>query len=378
MINRTQIHTEFSELVGFRNENEITLTPSLNNSISGLYVNDLGGISLQDIHSAGFLKADLTHEETVSEYLEKIYNAEIDKMLLNFLAKKDKVLLLKNLAKNFDLINKSAYDFAEQTGDFVGFMFDFENSQTLVATIEAISLQVSEVQTVKLYLYETNQTAPIKTFDYVVSQPYDKILQEVTDWTIKYQDDNGSGLVFMLGYYEFDPDNILINHQLNETNKAYNIDFEFPQNQKDVLFSPIKIAKENWNFNTATGLYDLPKLDIVIMHNSRGLNARVSFDCDYTDLIIRYKSRFAEMLQIQLAKRIIEDCNFTNEFNHITESNRQNWASAILYYNNLLNGYEFTDEQGNSGRGRGIIDEVIISFEGIDKVCFPKRRNFVL
>jgi len=381
MINKTLIDTELAQLVGYRNENEHTLDVALNVAISGLFVNDLTGISLQAIESAGFLKSDLTPESTVSEYLEKIYNAELNGVLNEFLFKSQTLLRNKAIkSQGFENKFRNTEVSEQDNGRFVGFLMSLANGYNLISTIKRISLQLLEVQNIKIYLYDLLKQEAINIFDFDFTTAKD-VQSKLTDFLLEYQDENSRSKDFLLGYYEFDSSNPLPEHQLNESNKSYQCK-ELTEGACSETFmsKSITIPNDYLNFNAVSGNYDLP---IEAIENCDD-NDYINFDfyktteCDYTDIIIENKLEFAQVLQYQLAKRIISDCLFSNEFNTITESNRSNWNNLILHFNNLLNGYEFTDEFGNSGRKKGMIKELVESFEGIDINCFPKRRKIRL
>jgi len=375
MIDYTKIKTEFAELVGFHEENEISLSASLQNSVSGFYVNDLSGIDLISIEKSVFLKTDLTPENTVSEYLTKIYPDEVQKLVQKFIDKSSEYFYHSKILRNFELLKLTSQNKVEQEGSFNGYFLNLKNSYNLQATIGKLSLQISKAQTVRIFLYEISQKEAVATFDLIVDADYSAIMKTVDDFIIKFRNENKTNLTFLIGYYEYDENNIQ-SFQLDENTEIYE-DTDFCHSDIDFFsYLPVKISNENLNWNGTS--YDLPNFERYSITNGRGLNARFSQECDFTQIIIEYKRYFAETLANQLALRIIQDCNFSKEFNTITESNRVNWSQLILFYNNKLNGYEFEDGQGNSGGQIGLIEEIIRRFEGIDDVCFPKRRNTIL
>jgi len=159
---------------------------------------------------------------------------------------------------------------------------------------------------------------------------------------------------------------------LDSDSQAYNIDYDEPNYSifNNLQFAPCYIASDYLDAN-----YKAPDFQrIAITNQSFGLDAKLKVDCDMTDIIIANKMLFAEALQYMLALRIISDCYYSKEFNSITESNRKSWQSLIIHFNNLLNGYEFVDGQGNSGRKAGLIEEIVTMLEGIDYQCFTRRR----
>lgn len=375
MTDFAKIKTQFAELVGFHEENEISLSANLQTSNSGLYVNDLQGVDLISIEKAGFLKSDLTPENTVSEYLTKIYNDEVQKLTQKFIDKAQIYFQHSEILSDFDLQKQISQNLVEQEGNFNAYILSLRNGFNLVGIIESLSLQINEAQTVKLFLYETSQKTAIATFDLIVDEDYSVIMRDVSDFIIKYRNENKTNLIFLLGYYECDSNNIQP-IQLDATTKIYECENHYSGSNDFLDFQSISIPNENLKWNGTT--YDLPNLDSYNVTNGMGLNARVSLQCDFTSIIIKYKNYFAEALQNQLALRIITDCNFSKEFNAITESNRKNWSNLILYFKNELYGYEFTDADGIPKFQKGILNGIIKRFEGIDKVCFPRMRNLII
>ena len=167
---------------------------------------------------------------------------------------------------------------------------------------------------------------------------------------------------------------------MNENTQAYSIDNNIEITAKEKLnYVPIYVIKDNLIFDVGIGDFIAPTFDdIEIATESAGIDVNVRLECDYTDIFINYKEDFAELLQLFLARRIIVDCLYSNEFNTITESNRKNWTNLNIYFSNLIDGYEFTDEKGNYSTKSGVITNIFKQFEGIDEVCFPKLRKIVL
>lgn len=99
MFNRTRITQEFAGLVGFRpGSNAVKIDPSLMESLSGLYVNDIANTNLSLV--AQILSPD---EISISDYLEKAYSSEVLELLNNFTIFQKQKLFTKELLSNFDI-----------------------------------------------------------------------------------------------------------------------------------------------------------------------------------------------------------------------------------------------------------------------------------
>jgi len=380
MYNFLDIKTAFTGLVGYKEENELTLDAALKQSSSGYYVNDLAGISLQNIKSGMFVKTDLS-QDTVSTYLASIADAELLNLIQNFIKVKEKTLKTQKLVSNFDFIENYQTEKLLQTGGFHGFYFNFKNSKNLYGVLNSVSLQLDATDTVKIYLYDLQTKIPLKTFDYTVGQDLTQEYQDLTNWIVKYQDENGSGRTYLIGYYDYDSSNPLPDHQLSENTQSYRLDFDAKRcDYLNYMFiSPVNVDKNYINYNSTTGVYDLPTVENIVNDSySFGLNARISVDADYTDILVKYVDKFAQALQYQLALRIVNDFLYSNEFNHITESNRKLMQELAVSLENKLIGYSLYSPDGRELQRKGIYTEIVEELEGIDKVIFSKRRKMVL
>jgi hypothetical protein len=299
---------------------------------------------------------------SVKTYLSNIYDSEVKKLIENFILESQKTLKTQKLYNNFDLFNIQNYNELEQNGSFVGVMFYFDEAKNVILELERVSLQISEPQTIKLYLFDCSKKTAIATFDIDVLADFNKVNLLLSNFIMKYQDENESGKTYICGYFQND---------LTRTTKIYEL--ETNRTVDYVHFTPISIDSEHLD-----GV-NLPKLTNICFENrSYGLDFRVSFDVDYTDLILKYYDKFANVLQFQIAKRILEDCLSSNEFNSITESNRNVWTNQILLLNNYLNGYSFQNENIKQGKSIGLMEKLVEQFEGLDDVLFPVRRKMVL
>jgi len=71
------------------------------------------------------------------------------------------------------------------------------NGKNLFAEIQKVSLQLDKPQTVRLFLYSSIQTDPIATFDLSISSDFDKIMTDLSDFLIKYQNENGENIKYL-------------------------------------------------------------------------------------------------------------------------------------------------------------------------------------
>jgi len=103
MVDFEQIYTAGVSLVGFKEENEILLTDQQKTSTSGFYVNTLPGVDLLSVKKTLVVKQDVT-TETVSEYLQRIYNQELHAVIFAFINQKHNAIRAKGIYKEDPLI----------------------------------------------------------------------------------------------------------------------------------------------------------------------------------------------------------------------------------------------------------------------------------
>lgn len=378
MFNVADIITAGSDLVGWResaNSTYTALASQLKTSQSGYYVNDLPGIDF-DIINKG-LSADDT---SVNTYLQRVHESEIAGLVNDFANRAKSKLGSRAILSNFDVVNGVAdvRDLATKNARFVGWLITPRSSNNIQAEITKIGLQLSASQTLKLYLYETSQQAAIKTLDITYSSPLSLQWTALTDWMTNYRGDYGTRQQYLLGYYEYDPDNVVAG-QL--TGSAVEFDFDCGCNNAPrrvfgeyVWITPIEIPNANLNWNgSAYTLPDIDELDDYLCEESRGLFAKINVTCDITDVIVDNISTFAKALQYKIAVRVLEDYLSSKRLNDTTDAKRYREIAEDKrnMYWSVLNGWN--DSTGF--HRRGMIDDIAIDFSRLDDVCLPCQAD---
>jgi len=373
MFTISDIITAGSDLVGWResaNSDYTALSDNLKVSQSGYYVNDLPGVDF-DIINKG-LGDDQTD---VNNYLEAVQKSEITETVNDFVIKAMSKLGSRTLLSNFDVCNGVAdvTDLATKNARFVGWVITPRSSNSIKATITKIGLQLSAAQTLKIYLYETSQQSPIKTFNFSYTTPLSVQWLAVTDFIVKYRG-SGTRQSYLLGYYEYDPDRV-VTGQL--TGSAVEFEFDCGCNNAPrrvfgeyVWIQPIEIANSYLNFSESD--YILPTIDDLTSFycdESRGLFAKINVECDITDLILDNLLVFAKAYQYKMAIRILDDFLSCKNLNYLTDATRyRDFAQGKKdMYWSILNGW--IDNTGL--RRRGLIEDLVLDFSRIDEVCLP-------
>lgn len=374
MFNISEIISSGSDLVGWResaNSDYTALASTLKVSQSGYYVNDLPGVDF-DIINKG-----LSHDQTsVNTYLANVHQSEIADLVNCFVNSAKSNLGSHAILSNFDVTNGIAdyTDLATKNARFVGWVITPRSSNNIKAQITKIGLQLSGAQTLKLYLYETSQQNPIKTFNFAYTTPLSLQWLAVTDFIINYRGTYGTRQKYLLGYYEYDPNNVIAG-QLTES--AVEFDFDCGCNSAPrrifgeyVWIEPIEIP--NNKLNLVGSDYLLPNVDDLSQYHceeSRGMFAKINVTCDITDVILDNISVFSKALQYKIAVRILDDFLASKRLNDTTDGKRfREFAEdkRNMYWS-ILNGWN--DSTGF--RRRGIIDDITVDFSRLDDVCLP-------
>lgn len=372
MFNANTIITNGSDLVGWIQSNAgTTLSDHLKTSTSGLYVNSLPGVDFDIIDDS--LSDDW---DNVNDYLTSVHQSEILELTYRFVSGAKSNLGARDILNNFDVSNGVAdyTDLATKNARFCGIIFNPHTSNNIKTKINKIGLQLSEAETVRLFLYETTQQSAIKTFDFEYSTPLSLQWKAVTDWIANYRGDYGSNQQYLLGYYEHDPNNDQ-SYQL----KGQAVEYEFdcgcsnsPKRHfgKYVDIQPIVI--ENASLNYSGGEYKLPSMNDITSYytgTSYGIFAKINVTCDITDVLVDNINVFAKAFQLRVGIRVLEDYLASKKLNNITDArdNRDFVQKKINIYYNMLNGWN----DASGFRHRGIIDDLTIDFSNIDNVCLP-------
>lgn len=381
MFDVSEIISAGSDLVGWResaNTDYTALSSALKTSQSGYYVNDLPGVDF-DIINKGLSK----DQSSVNTYLANVHQSELTDLVNSFVNRAKSNLGTKAILSNFDVANGVAdyTDLATKNARFVGWVITPRESNTIQAEITKIGLQLNGAQTLKLYLYETSQQTAIKTFDFAYTTPLSLQWLEVSDFIIKYRGTYGTRQKYLLGYYEYDPNNVVAG-QL--TASAVEFDFDCGCNNaprrkfgKYVWIEPIEIPNSKLNLSGSD--YLLPNVkDISEYHcdESRGMFAKINVTCDITDVILDNINVFAKALQYKIAIRVLDDFLASKRLNDTTDGKRfREFAEGKRdMYWSILNGWN--DSTGF--RRRGIIDDIVIDFSRIDDVCLPCENDGIV
>lgn len=349
-------------------------------STSGLWVNGLSSVSFE------YIDANLTDDLTAKQYLENVYEDSVLDILNQFVnrSKQDynsKELLSKqNIAKGVASMN----DRVTQNKRFVGWWLRVNDSNYLKVQISHLGMQTTEIQSdLKIYVYETSQLEPVKTFTFNASKELSLVWQEISDCILQHQSDStGTGQDYLVGYYEKDPDNAK-SYQLQ--GEALYMDFtctgcgKQPNKiyDKYLIARPIEINHQDLNFDSGDDEYNIPQVDNVadyVTNQTYGLLLKINVYCDITEVLCYNKDLFAKALQHAVAVRILHDAYASNRINDISDSKREQVKQFAVKYDSILNGYNNPDGVFI----KGLLSTLSVDFSALDSHCLPCKPGILM
>lgn len=366
------IISEGSDLVGWRQSQKsgrTTLNSNLTTSQTGIYVDALQGIDFDVIEDG--LTEDYAN---VNDYLEAVHQDEIVNLMHQFTSNNKQKLKSRDLLNNFDVTN-GVTDYTEletKNQRFVGWVIKPHFSNNIEVEITSLGLQLSDAQTLKLYLYETSQQDPIETYEFSYTQPLSLQWKDVS-WTMSYRGNYGTRQQYILGYYETDSDE---SRDYPLTGEAVKFEFDCgcgnsPKKYfgRYVEINPVEFPSADLS---GTTLPDLDDITGNYTSHSYGLYAKINVRCDITDVIVDNIDVFAKAYQYMIAVRILEDFLASKRINPTVDSriNRDFVEYAKNVHYNTLWGW--TDSTNRYHRG--LMDDLSIDFSGIDNICLPPDK----
>jgi len=344
-------------------------------SSSGLFVNQNLNVSLEIVESCIPLKTDLTKIETVTNYLERTYKSVVNSLINTFIKECHQRLDISEILANEDTVCYENYEINEQKGDFVGFLIQLKRGNNLQCAIENIQFQLNEIDNFRLYLYDLTKKTAIKTIDIDYLTDFDLLIEILDDFIINSTDSGSSQKRYLLGFYEHNSTNPQT-VQLNPTNEIFEYEKYHIHDKilKDVFVMPVRITKENHKWNGTD--YELPKYNLTnyCSNSLPAFNFRMNIEVDYTNLIVLYKNMFAEIFMYFFAIKILNDCINTLNFNDIIKQNIDSWKELKTEYENKVNGFVLYNEKAQSIVTKGIMEILIYKFSNLNENVFKKQK----
>lgn len=425
MYQENDLQTCVFGLVGFRqnqNPKYPTLTPSLLESVSGLYFQDAhplltienldqaltnydaypyalyvaetvyaegdkirngaGGLvyeSLQNANQGNDPAASPLFWVEVplfAQKLEAVVRSSINKIAAQVFQNKKLRGATKTLIENVQLFdgNGSLQDKEIKLGRFVGFKLLLEDHRDLITVVRRIGTQFSAVNPAfKLYIFHTSQEDPLEVIDLALTK------QNSFEWTridrtLRYlSDEYAPGGSFRIGYYE----DLLVGQAVNRgydfsvspqpcsCNKWHQF---YTQWSRFIRVEPFAVTPEILPAPDGTGAKMWPiESEITYYQKSYGLNLDLSVRCDTTLFLCREKDLFTDALLKQVTVDLLNELAFSVRNNVVAKETRD---LAMYALQNQQNG-----NPGMIKKAEKAIEALDFDLSDLNEACLPCNES---
>ena len=317
--------------------------------------------------------------DPVSALLKSLQRQAITQMVQTFLTTKSLLKESKSLLERRTFFDGAGRINATlQSGQrLVGFEIIPAYSMGVVAKIERIGLQMTGATgKVRVYLFHSSQPDPIQTEDLEFTKQNGGFQWfTMKDWYMPYISmGNDSGGAWYLCYNQAD---------LPEGMECINVAKDWSREPcgtcnigslqgwreltKFLSISPFKVRSSE-TFEDFPELWDI-KDNVYTNTKNYGLNVEVSVYCDLTDFIIRERQMFAQVLQKEMAARVIRMLVFNPDVR--VNRNQSNASQFDLLYE--VDGNPQGRETGLGAELKRAYEALDLDTRGIDRLCLTCR-----
>ena len=317
--------------------------------------------------------------DPVSAWLRSLQRQAITQMVQTFLTTKSLLKESKSLLERRTFFDGAGRINATlQSGQrLVGFEIIPAYSMGVVAKIERIGLQMTGATgKVRVYLFHSSQPDPIQVEDLEFTKQNGGFQWfTMKDWYMPYISmGNDSGGAWYLCYNQAD---------LPEGMECINVAKDWSREPcgtcnigsldgwreltKFLSISPFKVRSSE-TFEDFPELWDI-KDNVYTNTKNYGLNVEVSVYCDLTDFIIRERQMFAQVLQKEMAARVIRMLVFNPDVR--VNRNQSNASQFDLLYE--VDGNPQGRETGLGAELKRAYEALDLDTRGIDRLCLTCR-----
>lgn len=325
MFDSTKVIDGMKHLIGFRDHYDLTEIPALDIDLT----TSESGEFIQDKHPAlrlDILKSIIPENRDFEQFLTEKRNSAIVELLGDICSQKKYEEYAKGTISNQNLIDRYGWlkDTIVNQSRFVGIKFRLKQSVGLSVVIKKIGIQVTEPQTLRLYVYHSSQMEAVTTIDLLIGQGVQWNWKEV-ELKLEAQTENIQGGVWIIGYYQNDLVGQAISYSgLNwitgpcstcdggvSSDKYRNI-------SKYLELRPIYVPANSLN---GIEMFDLDD-SFEMLTDNFGLNFNLSIECDLTNFFIEHRYSLKKALGLKLAHILLKEIMFTQNINYIEENLR--------------------------------------------------------
>ena len=320
-----------------------------------------------------------TQFNPLSAMLKRLQDQAIAKMVQMFLTQKSLLKESKAL-----LERRTFFDGAGRLANtlpsgqkIVGMEITPAYAMGVTARIERIGLQMTGAKgVVRVYLFHSSQVDPIAMADLEYTKENGGFQWfDVKDFVMPYiSEANDSGGAWYLCYCQ--PD-------LPEGMECVNVAKDWSRSPcgtcnpgsltawreltKYINISPFRVHAPE-TFKEYPEMWDIE--DVVYTNTvNYGLNVEVSVYCDLTDFIIRERKMFANVLQMEMAAKVLRML----AYNPSVRVNRNQSNASQFDLIAEVDGYPQGREQGFASELKKMYDALDLDTRGIDRICLTCR-----
>lgn len=248
----------------------------------------------------------------------------------------------------------------------VGFEFVPERSRGVVLSLDKVGVQLTQAQSLTLYLFSSDRSAPVETLAVSYTTP------NSVQWFDLAWNLSGAG-----AYYVCYLQSSLGGQSMNGVNDHiarmsfwdYNIPggythFPFGKHFRVAAFSVDSDASELWDI--ANNRYTLA--------TNYGLNFRLNGRCDYTDFIVEQQDLFKSVIAKMVAADFLRIMAYNPEVN-VNRHERNVDKTQVLY--EIDGDSQGVRPGGISEQLKNAVHAITFDSEGLDRVCLPCKKNGV-
>ena len=320
-----------------------------------------------------------TRYNPVSVWLRRMQDQTIAKMVQMFLTQKSLLKESKAL-----LERRTFFDGAGRLANtlpsgqrIVGMEITPAYSMGVTAKIERIGLQMTGATgTVRMYLFHSSQVDPIAVADLEYTKENGGFQWfDVKDFYLPYiSGANDSGGAWYLCYCQPDmPEGMECVNVAKDWSRepcgTCNIGSltAWRELTKYINISPFRVHAPE-TFAEFPEMWDVEETVYTNTVNY-GLNVEVSVYCDLTDFIIRERQMFANVLQMEMAARVLRML----AYNPSVRVNRKQSNASQFDLIAEVDGYPQGREQGFASELKKMYDALDLDTRGIDRICLTCR-----
>lgn len=320
-----------------------------------------------------------TQFNALSAMLKRLQDQAIAKMVQMFLTQKSLLKESKAL-----LERRTFFDGAGRLANtlpsgqkIVGMEITPAYAMGVTARIERIGLQMTGATgVVRVYLFHSSQVDPIAMADLEYTKENGGFQWfDVKDFVMPYiSEANDSGGAWYLCYCQLD---------LPEGMECVNVAKDWSRSPcgtcnpgsltawreltKYINISPFRVHAPE-TFKEYPEMWDVE--DMVYTNTvNYGLNVEVSVYCDLTDFIIRERQMFANVLQMEMAAKVLRML----AYNPSVRVNRNQSNASQFDLIAEVDGYPQGREQGFASELKKMYDALDLDTRGIDRICLTCR-----